>query len=590
MDELIADKKRDFIPASPVLWAFDPIIAAFTRESTWRGALLEQLEPGNSDTIADLGCGTGSFLVLVGGQAPSSKLIGIDPDAAVLARARAKLESAGVPVELRQGYVKDAARLLAGASVNKIVSSLVFHHLTIGEKRAAMEALFAALPAGGELHIADFTMRLVYRIIEAFAGDGNTRVNGDILPPLMGEAGFVGVRETRVIPTVIGSISLYRGTRPRNLLACGESSEHAYEMPRRGRVDGMGPKVREANEHLDTVGRNVLLPKVVWPDVQPSLRSRLMDHLVLLTGRKKWWASDAVVQERARRLALRPAPHRPVRLGRNVTVNLRFAEGWPVYHVEPARSGSARHHVIFLHGGAYIHEIVGSHWSFIGYLVDETNTHCVVPIYPLAPRGTAKEVVPATGRMLRELIEAVGAQNVTVIGNSAGGGLSLAAAQWLREAGHPQPNALILICPGVNGTLNQCTQADAARDVMQDVPGMVEAFRMYASDLDVTHPFVSPLNGNFDGLAPMLIFSGTHDLYHPDIVTLANTAARAGVPVEMHVRNGLPHNYPLLPTPEGREAREIIARAVAGSASRAGREVATAGSAKSSSGVVELGR
>jgi epsilon-lactone hydrolase len=85
------------------------------------------------------------------------------------------------------------------------------------------------------------------------------------------------------------------------------------------------------------------------------------------------------------------------------------------------------------------------------------------------------------------------------------------------------------------------------------------------------------LNANFDGLAPMLIFISTHDLYHPDIVTLANKATRAGVPVEMHVRNGLQHNYPLLSTPEGREARGIIARVVAGYAIRADREVATAG-------------
>jgi acetyl esterase/lipase len=124
---------------------------------------------------------------------------------------------------------------------------------------------------------------------------------------------------------------------------------------------------------------------------------------------------------------------------------------------------------------------------------------------------------------------------------------------------------------------------------MQDVPGMIEAFRMYAGDLDVTHPFVSPLNGNFDGLAPMLIFTGTHDLFHLDIETLANKAARAGVSVEMHVRNGLPHNYPLLPTPEGREARGIIARAVAGFVIRAEREDAADGSDKSSVGVVELG-
>src|SRR5262245_25533845 len=363
--------------------------------------------------------------------------------------------------------------------------------------------------------------------------------------------------------------------------------EKSNEMPQR-RVDGTSLTEPHTDEHFHTVRCNPFRPNVVWPDLQPSLRSRLIDHLVLFSGRRKWWASAAVVQERARRLALRPASHRPVRLRRNVKVDLRFAEGWPVYHIAPARTSSARHHVIFLHGGAYIHEIVGTHWSFFVYLADETNTHCVVPIYPLAPRGTAKEVVPATGRILRQLIETVGPQNVTVVGNSAGGGLSLAAAQWLRDAGYPQPKALILICPGVNGTLSECTQADAAHDVMQDVPGMIEAFRMYAGDLDVTHPFVSPLNGNFEGLAPMLIFTGTHDLYHPDIVALANKAARAGVPVEMHVRNGLQHNYPLLPTPEGREARGIIARAVAGFAIRPDREVAIAGLSKRL-GAVELG-
>lgn len=318
---------------------------------------------------------------------------------------------------------------------------------------------------------------------------------------------------------------------------------------------------RKADDHRHS-DSTTSTPKVIWPDRQPTLQSRVLDLLLPLTGRKRWWASAALVQARVQKLALRPAPHHPVRLGRNVEVSVRFAEGWTVYDLEPARSEGVRHHLVFLHGGAYVHEIVRSHWKFVGYLVGKTSTHCVVPIYPLAPRGTAREVVPAVGRMLRDLIKTVGAQNVTVIGNSAGGGLSVAAAQWLRDMGYPQPRALILICPGVDGTLKRCTQAEAARDVMQDLPGMIEAFRMYAGDLDVTHPFVSPLNGSLDGLAPMLIFTGTHDLYHSDISRLAEKAAHAGVQVEMHVRNGLQHNYPLLPTPEGRDARRLIAQTI----------------------------
>ncbi|WP_283808266.1 alpha/beta hydrolase [Bradyrhizobium lablabi] len=93
---------------------------------------------------------------------------------------------------------------------------------------------------------------------------------------------------------------------------------------------------------------------------------------------------------------------------------------------------------------------------------------------------------------------------------------------------------------------------------------MKEAGHFYAGDLDITHPYVSPLNGDFRGLAPMIVFSGTLDLLYPDSVDLAAKARAAGVPVEFHLRQGQPHNYAGMPTPEGREARAIILRAIAG--------------------------
>jgi hypothetical protein len=74
------------------------------------------------------------------------------------------------------------------------------------------------------------------------------------------------------------------------------SDEKRDEMPRKGPADGANLKVRQADEHLYRVGRNALGPKVVRPDVQPSLQSRLLDYLVLLTGRRKSWASAAEVQ------------------------------------------------------------------------------------------------------------------------------------------------------------------------------------------------------------------------------------------------------------------------------------------------------
>ena len=210
--------KRDFTPALPLLWAYDLIVAAFTRESTWRGALLRQLDVRPSDVIVDLGCGTGSFLVLLGGKA---SLHGIDPDERVLLRARRKLEAAGLTAVLSRGYLRDAGSLLAGSGVNKIVSSLVFHQVPLAEKRAGLAAIFSVLKAGGELHIADYgwqrtrLMKALFGIVQRIDGYEDTEPNADgRLPFLMKEAGFVQVEETAVIPTLTGSISLYRALRP----------------------------------------------------------------------------------------------------------------------------------------------------------------------------------------------------------------------------------------------------------------------------------------------------------------------------------------------------------------------------------------
>jgi epsilon-lactone hydrolase len=98
---------------------------------------------------------------------------------------------------------------------------------------------------------------------------------------------------------------------------------------------------------------------------------------------------------------------------------------------------------------------------------------------------------------------------------------------------------------------------------LQDIPGIREAGRLYAGELDVAHPYVSPLNGDFRALVPMMVFSGTRDLLYPDSVALAAKARAAGVPVELHLRRDQPHNYAGMPTPEGRQARAIILRAVA---------------------------
>ncbi|MCC8430123.1 class I SAM-dependent methyltransferase [Reyranella aquatilis] len=213
-----------YTPAAGHHWLtplYDFGVAALTREKRWRSALIAQVRPRSGDVIVDVGCGTGSMLARLGKAAPSSRLIGIDPDPAILARARKRFAAFGLSVELHLGFARQAAGLLKGTRPTKVVSSLVFHQVPMDEKVAALAAMHAVLRADGEVHIADYglqrtpLMRALFRgIIQNLDGRENTEPNArGVLRDLMRAAGFRNAEETLVIPTPSGSISLYRGSR-----------------------------------------------------------------------------------------------------------------------------------------------------------------------------------------------------------------------------------------------------------------------------------------------------------------------------------------------------------------------------------------
>jgi len=219
-EESSARPRRDYVPAAPQLWLYDFLVAGLARESRWRPALVRQIAPSINDSIADVGCGTGSLLALISQTTSPTTLVGIDPDPAILERARRKIAAAGATVEFKLGYARDAAALLEGRCINKIVSSLVFHQVPMAEKRAGLAAMRAALVPNGELHVADYgrqrtaLMRSLFRIVQIGDGYENTEPNAEgVLPELMKDVGFRAVEETAVIPTPTGSISLYRAER-----------------------------------------------------------------------------------------------------------------------------------------------------------------------------------------------------------------------------------------------------------------------------------------------------------------------------------------------------------------------------------------
>jgi acetyl esterase/lipase len=259
--------------------------------------------------------------------------------------------------------------------------------------------------------------------------------------------------------------------------------------------------------------------------------------------------------DKARAKTPRTAP--PGVIARALDVQAGTVDGITVFDARP-RNVQARHHVVYLHGGSYTFEISPFHWRFISEIAKSAQAHFTVPIYPLAPEQTADKTVPAMADIVERAIDQFGTDHVTVMGDSAGGGMALAVAQALRDRGK-QPARIILISPWLDVTLSEPKAREIEPyDVMLSIDGLRYCGLQYAGVLNPQDPKVSPMFGRMSGLAPVVTFMGTHDIFFADIAPLAAAMKRDGA--QLTVREGatLPHVYPILPIPEAKPARAEI--------------------------------
>lgn len=219
------DVKDLFVPAAGVPWLtryYDPAMSLLVRERVWKLRLLQQVAPCPGERILDLGCGTGTLAIMLQQACLEAEIIGLDADREVLRIARAKAETAGASIQFWHGRVDDplAVPMLRRDSFDKIVSSLLFHHLSTESKRLTFLCTMRLLRSGGSLHVADWgrppnmMMRLLFYPIQALDGFSNTSDNiRGLLPTFMSEAGFRDVKETARQRTMFGSLSFYSGTK-----------------------------------------------------------------------------------------------------------------------------------------------------------------------------------------------------------------------------------------------------------------------------------------------------------------------------------------------------------------------------------------
>jgi acetyl esterase/lipase len=225
------------------------------------------------------------------------------------------------------------------------------------------------------------------------------------------------------------------------------------------------------------------------------------------------------------------------------------------------KNSSPQRYIFFLHGGGFVANITKFDWVFLNKIIQHTGLSIVVPDYPLVPTNNYKNVFDMVAPAYEELLQQAGAENVTLMGFSAGGGLTFSLAQYARNNQLPNPAQIILLSPLLDGTIaNPDIMKIDKYDPYIDVEGFRKAISVYAANTSISNYLISPIHGNLEGLAPIHLFIGTHEVLLPDARKLVALAKEKKIALNYYEYNKMYHAWIFLNMPEARDVFNKLTR------------------------------
>ncbi|KAJ3807298.1 Alpha/Beta hydrolase protein [Lentinula aff. lateritia] len=211
--------------------------------------------------------------------------------------------------------------------------------------------------------------------------------------------------------------------------------------------------------------------------------------------------------------------------------------------------------ILYIHGGAYYVSCAAAQRTITIPLAKYTDARVFALDYRLAPEtrfpGPLHDAASAYMRLVEDLH--IPPSSIILAGDSAGGGLTLALLMYLRDNQYELPSAAILMSPWVDLTMS-CESWDSNEpyDIipMPAPDDHLNPVALYLGDnmeQYMTHPYASPLFGDFTGLPPLLIQAGDSEVLRDEITLLAHKASLAGVEVRHELFQDAIHVFQLYP-------------------------------------------
>ena len=193
--------------------------------------------------------------------------------------------------------------------------------------------------------------------------------------------------------------------------------------------------------------------------------------------------------------------------------------------------------ILYLHGGGYVIGSLDSHRHLAAEAGRAAGARTLAIDYRLAPEHPFPAAVDDALAAYRFLL-ANGVQpgGVTIAGDSAGGGLVVAAMLAIRDAGLAQPACGWTISPWVDmEAIGDSMVSKAATDPTVQKAGILDMAKHYLNGADPRSPLAAPIYGDLHGLSPLLIQVGAAETLLDDAIRLAQVAGIADVAVDLQI-------------------------------------------------------
>jgi len=218
--------------------------------------------------------------------------------------------------------------------------------------------------------------------------------------------------------------------------------------------------------------------------------------------------------------------------------------------------------ILYLHGGGYALCSANTHRPLAARIGKASGVKVLFPEYRLAPEHPFPAAIEDAVNVYRWILhQGFSPSNIVFAGDSAGGGLCIAAALVLRDQNEPLPAAIVCLSPWVDLTSSgESYRKNKWVDPYLSIEAVRAAVRMYAGDEKPDHPLISPIFADLSGLPPLFIQAGNHEILQSDAEKLAAQARNAGVPFTLKVWKGMWHVWQISgdALPEARKAIKEI--------------------------------